>query len=228
MNNPVEYGSITQPIRLGLPAAYQQRLQPVYFADTADDGITWQPDVYPHAAALARDRGRDVIIDIGCGHAAKLALLQHDQPQWHYIGVDYGPNIEWCWANHAFGDWIEADLETCTALAIPIAQLSRAVIVCSDVLEHLVRPDVAIRMMLALAATGDSAPVVLSTPARERRAGATYLGQPRNPAHVREWTNSEFQSFVRASGFAIHDAHLTRSDNQSNGLTTQLVTAYPA
>lgn len=84
------------------------------------------------------------------------------------------------------------------------------------------------RMMLALSATGDSAPVVLSTPARECRVGAAYLGQPRNPAHVREWASSEFQSFVRTSGFAIHDARLTRSDDQSNGLTTQLVTAYPA
>ena len=125
MNNPVEHSSLTQPSRFGLPAAYQQRLQPDYFADAADDGITWQPDVYPHAAGLARDLGRDVIIDIGCGRAGKLALLQHDQPLWHYIGVDYGPNIEWCQANHSFGDWIEADLETYTALAIPIAQLRR-------------------------------------------------------------------------------------------------------
>jgi hypothetical protein len=228
MNNPVEHGSLTQPGRFGLPAAYQQRPQPDYFADTADDSITWQPDVYPHAAELARELGRDVIIDIGCGRAGKLALLQHEQPQWHYIGVDYGPNIEWCRANYPFGDWIEANLETCTALTILIAQLRRAVIVCSDVLEHLVRPDIAMRMMLTLATTGDSAPVVLSTPARERRAGASYLGQPRNPARVREWTSTEFQSFVSASGFAIHDARLTRSDDQSNGLTTQLITAYPA
>jgi len=210
-----------------LPAAYQQRLTPDYFADTADDGITWQPDVHPHATCLARELGRDVIIDIGCGRAGKLALLQHDQQEWHYIGVDYGPNIEWCRTNHAFGDWIEGDLETCAALAIPSAQLHRAVIICSDVLEHLVHPDIAMRMMLTLATTGDNAPVVLSTPARECRAGADCLGQPRNPAHVREWTSSEFQSFVSANGFAIHDAR-TRSDDQSNGLTTQLVTAYPA
>ena len=84
------------------------------------------------------------------------------------------------------------------------------------------------RMIVTLAAMGDSAPVVLSTPAREGRAGAAYLGQPRNPAHVREWTSSEFQSFVRGSGFAIHHACLTRSDDLGNGLTTQLVTAYPA
>jgi hypothetical protein len=228
MNNPVDRGSLTKPGQFGLPSAYQQRLNPDYFADSTDDGITWQPDVYPHAARLARELGRNVIIDIGCGHAGKLALLQDDQPGWHYIGVDYGPNIEWCRTNHAFGDWIEADLETCAALAIPSAQLRRAVIICSDVLEHLIRPDVAVRMMLTLATTGDRAPVVLSTPARERRAGTNYLGQPRNPAHVREWTSSEFQSFVSASGFAIHNARLTRSDDQSNGLTTQLVTAYPA
>jgi hypothetical protein len=228
MNNHVEHGSLTEPSRFGMPGAYQQRLNPDYFADTADDGITWQPDVYPYAAGLARELGRDVIIDIGCGRAGKLALLQHDQPDWHYIGVDYGPNIQWCRANHPFGDWIEADLETCAAPAIPAGQLRRAVIVCSDVLEHLVRPDTAMRIMLTLATTGDSAPVVLSTPAREHRSGADYLGQPRNPAHVREWTSGEFQSFVSASGFSIHDACLTRSDDHSNGLTTQLVTAYPA
>lgn len=227
MNNPAGHGNLTQPARFGLPAGYQQRTNPEYFADTADDGITWQPNVYPHAAGLAQELGRDVIIDVGCGHAGKLALLQHGQPRWHYIGVDYGPNIHWCRSHRPFGDWIEADLETQTALAIPAARLRRAVIVCSDVLEHLVRPDIAIRMMLSLATDGGNAPVVLSTPARERRAGADYLGQPRNPAHVREWTSSEFQSFVTSSGFAIRDARLTRSDDQSNGLTTQLVTAYP-
>src|SRR5690606_5282573 len=98
---------------------------------------------------------------------------------------------------------------------------------CSDVLEHLVRPDIAMRLMWTLATIGDNAPVVLSTPAREHRAGAAYHGQPRNPAHVREWTSAEFAAFVTASGFSIHDAHLTRSDDHRGGLTTQLVTAFP-
>lgn len=228
MNIPAGDGGLPRAAPFGLPAGYQQRLNPEYFADTADDGITWQPDVYPYAAGLALVLGRDVIIDIGCGHAGKLALLQHGQPGWHYIGVDYGPNIQWCRSHRSFGDWIEADLETVTSLAIPAARLSRAVIVCSDVLEHLVRPDIAMRMMLSLSIDGDNAPVVLSTPARERRAGAGYLGQPRNRAHVREWTSSEFQAFLASSGFTIRDARLTRSDDKSNGLTTQLVTAYPA
>lgn len=217
----------TASARFALPDGYEQRLTPVYFADDADDGIVWQPDVYPHAADIARHLGRTVIIDIGCGRAAKLAALHQEMPDWHYIGVDYGSNIEWCRGSHPFGEWLEADLEACDSLPISADRLRQAVIICSDVLEHLVRPYVAMGMMLSLAIAGDDAPVVLSTPARERRAGADYIGPPRNPAHVREWTSEEFAAFVTANGFIIHDAHLTRSDDRSNGLTTQLVTAYP-
>jgi hypothetical protein len=227
MKAPIESADLTAPQRFCLPVGYQQRQQPEYFADDADDGITWQPDVYPHAADLARHLGRDAIIDVGCGRAAKLATLHQHEPTWHYIGVDVGPNIQWCQTHHPFGTWLEADLEACTVLPIPADQLCRAVIVCSDVLEHLVRPDIAMRLMWTLATIGNDAPVVLSTPAREHRAGADYLGQPRNPAHVREWTSAEFTAFVAASGFGIRDAHLTRSDDHSGGLTTQLVTAFP-
>lgn len=83
-------------------------------------------------------------------------------------------------------------------------------------------------MILTLATVGGNSPVVLSRPAREHRAGADYLGQPRNRAHVREWTSNEFETFAAASGFTIYDARLTRSDERSNGLSTQLLTAYPS
>jgi hypothetical protein len=74
MNNHIEPGSLAQPSRFGLPAAHQPRLQPNYFADTVDDGITWQPDVYPHAGGLSLDLGRTVMIDIGCGRAGKARV----------------------------------------------------------------------------------------------------------------------------------------------------------
>lgn len=214
------------PTRFGLPASYRQRQQPEYFADDADDGITWQPDVYPYAASLARQLGRDVIIDIGCGRAGKLATLAADEPAWQYIGVDFGTNIHWCTTNRTFGQWIEADLETCRDLPIPVEILQRALIVCSDVLEHLIRPDTALALIHALALAGDNV-AVLSTPAREHRAGTEYIGEPRNPAHVREWTSDEFQRFLTASGFIIRDFQLTRSDDRDGGLTTQLVTVAP-
>jgi hypothetical protein len=227
MSASIGLDKLTAPQRFCLPAGYQQRLQPEYFTDDADDGISWQPDVYPYAADLARHFGRNTIIDIGCGRAGKLAAMHRLEPAWQYIGVDVGPNIKWCEANHTFGTWIEADLEACTVLPIPADLLRQAIIVCSDVLEHLVRADIAMGLMWTLAKIGGDAPVVLSTPAREHRTGADYHDQPRNPAHVREWTSDEFTAFVTGSGFSIRDVHLTRSDDRSNGMTTQLVTALP-
>jgi hypothetical protein len=129
MNDSAGNGSLTAPGRFGLPADYQQRLNPDYFADISDDGITWQPDVHPYAAGLARGLGRSVSIDIGCGRSGKLAALHQKAPDWQYIGAGYGANIEWCRANHAFGEWIEADLETCDTLPIPAGTARTALIV---------------------------------------------------------------------------------------------------
>jgi Methyltransferase domain len=218
----------TVPTRFGLPANYRQRQQPEYFVDETDDGVTWQPDVYPYAAQLAQHLGRDTVVDIGCGRAGKLTALASAQSNWQFIGVDFGANIRWCAQHLTFGQSIEADLETTTDLAIPVDALRRAVVVCSDVLEHLVRPDVALALIHRLTVLGRNAPAVLSTPARERRAGADYLGEPRNPAHLREWTGDEFKSFLAASGFAIQDFQYTRSDDHGGGKTTQLVTTVPA
>jgi SAM-dependent methyltransferase len=212
--------------RFGLPGGYRQRSRPDYFSDDADDGIIWQPDVYPYAAAVAKRLGRDAIIDVGCGHAGKLAALAATEPDWQYIGVDYGPNIRWCNANLRFGRWIEADLETCRELPIPSDLLRRAVIVCSDVLEHLVRPDTALEVIRTLTSAGGGL-AILSTPAREYRAGVTCIEEPRNPAHVREWTSEEFRYFITTSGLTINDFQLTRSDDRDGGLTTQLVTVEP-
>ncbi|MFI1648633.1 class I SAM-dependent methyltransferase [Streptomyces avidinii] len=204
-----------------LPYGYEQRAVPEYFTDDVEDGITWQPDVYPFAAQVARDHGCDVIVDLGCGRGGKLVPLHAGQPDWQYIGVDVGANISWCQENLAFGRWIEADLETCQALPIDDDVLSRAVIVCSDVLEHLVRPDVAAGLIGSLLQRGARA-AVLSTPARELRAGAADPGPPRNVSHVREWASEEFRAFLTGAGLNITDFSHTRSDDAGGGMTTQL------
>lgn len=204
-----------------LTAGYRQRTTVEYFADDADDGITWQPDVYPHAAVLATELGRDVLIDIGCGRAGKLAGLAADRPDRRYVGVDYGPNIAWCRDNLPFGDWLEADLERCTELPLDPALVRRSVVICSDVLEHMLKPEVLAGLIRNLLVAGAGA-AVLSTPARELRAGADDPGPPRNPSHVREWTSEEFQAFLRHAGFHLEHAGLTRSDDAGGGQTTQL------
>ncbi|MBM7437645.1 bifunctional 2-polyprenyl-6-hydroxyphenol methylase/3-demethylubiquinol 3-O-methyltransferase UbiG [Streptomyces sp. HB132] len=203
-------------------SGYRSRNQVEYFLDEADDAITWQPDVYPYAAARAKELGRDVLIDIGCGRAGKLASLASEYPAWTFIGVDFGDNLLWCRDNHSFGQWVEADLESTEGLPIAPSLVRRSLVICSDVVEHLVNPMPVLSLIRGLLHEG-SAEAVLSTPARECRSGYDTPGPPRNPSHVREWASDEFQALLRASGFAIRHTGLTRSDDFSNGLSTQLL-----
>ncbi|MEZ0094114.1 class I SAM-dependent methyltransferase [Streptacidiphilus sp. EB129] len=204
-------------------ADYRHRSAVEYFTDSADDGVVWQPDVYPYTASLVLRHGADAVIDLGCGRAAKLAALAAEQPSWSYTGVDFGPNLAWCSANHPFGEWFDADLEKTENLQLDPALLRSAVIVCSDVIEHLLDPLPLLALTRNLLTDGCRA-AVFSTPAREFRSGYDAPGPPRNTSHVREWACDEFQALLRHHGFEIHYAGLTRSDDASNGMSTQLVT----
>lgn len=161
--------------------------------------------------------------DVICGRAGKLAGLREQDPDLDIIGVDFGRNIDWCRENLAVGTWLDADLEAAT-LPLDTEVIARSVVVCSDVLEHLVDPRPAMRLICWLLDQG-AACAVLSTPARDKRAGADHLGPPFNPSHVREWTQTEFRAFVTTFPVTIERFELTRSDDGGGGggLTTQLV-----
>lgn len=204
-----------------LTRGYVQRVPPEYFVDEYDSGITWQPDVYPEMLALARKHDRSVVIDLGCGRALKLVALCEQDPDLDIIGVDFGTNIDWCREHLPIGRWLDADLESATTLPLSAEEIARSVIVCSDVLEHLVDPRPAMRLICRLLTQG-AACAVLSTPARDKRAGAEHMGPPFNPSHVREWTQEEFHAFVASFSMEIERFGLTRSDDGGGGLTTQL------
>ena len=210
------------PDRYYLPHDYVQRAEPDYFVDHATPGVIWQPDVYPAAHAAATVHGRDLIIDLGCGRAGKLMVLGEQHPGLDLVGVDIGPNIDWCRHHLHGGRWLEADLEVATTLPLAPEVIARSVVVCSDVLEHLTDPRPAMRLICWLLRHG-AACAVVSTPARDKRAGADHPGPPFNPSHVREWAQDEFRAFVSSFPVLIEQFELTRSDDSSGGLTTQLV-----
>lgn len=205
-----------------LAEGYTQRVPPEYFVDIDASGITWQPDVYTEVLALSRKHNRTVIIDLGCGRAQKLIALHAQNPDLDIVGVDFGPNIDWCCENLSGFQWLDADLESATTLPLDTAVISRSVVVCSDLLEHLMDPRQAMRMICWLLDEG-AVCAVLSTPARDKLYGAGHLGPPFNPSHVREWTQEEFHAFVTSFPVAIKRFELTRSNDSDGGLTTQLV-----
>lgn len=202
---------------LELSAAYVSRERPDYFVDSAavTRGVTWQPDVYAIGAAIARASGCRTIVDIGCGQARKLSALH---PEFRVIGVDYGENINWCRSTYTFGTWLESDLEQHELLPIPSALLSESVVICSDVIEHLVDP----RALLATLRTllVHARYVVLTTPDRARTHGTTHAGPPPNPAHTREWTTEELRRLCEIEGLQVLAAGHTRSNDVQPHLAT--------
>jgi hypothetical protein len=106
------------------------------------------PDVYAYAGALAGRMGVTWLIDIGCGRADKLLSVR---PRFRLFGIDHGENIRWCRAQYEHATWVEWDLTSPEPLPIPDDIALDAVVVCSDVLEHMRDPAPLVRNLARLA-----------------------------------------------------------------------------
>jgi len=203
-----------------LPAKYRENPGPVYFLDdvTSTRGIVFQAAVYEEAERLAVELGIERIIDVGCGWGDKLAKLHEAHPDWIIEGVDYGDNIEHCRQTHPWGRWHEADLDG-DALSASLTGAPPAVVICADVVEHVLDPD---RLLRKLANLGQPI-VVLSTPAREVQYPKGHMGPPQNLCHVREWRSSEFAKVVQDAGFTILSHELVPGSDQTSVAATQMV-----
>ncbi|MGH2759617.1 MAG: class I SAM-dependent methyltransferase [Actinomycetota bacterium] len=84
------------------------------------------------------------VLDVGCG-AAGVADRITDVDA-HYVGVDYGdPHIRYAARKHARShERLRTSFARCDAAALPLNGSSVDVVVMSEVIEHLVRPELAI------------------------------------------------------------------------------------
>lgn len=196
---------------------YTSRAEPEYHRDSGS-GIVWQPDVYPVAAAIGGRLCSTRLIDLGCGYAHKLVPLAR---RFDIIGIDIGDNIAYCRQQHNAGTWIEHDLDEGGPLPVPV---DRSVIVCADVVEHLRHPDLLLDTLRETLADADA--VVISTPDRELTRGRGDMGPPANPCHAREWTCSEFGSFLQERGFEHFVLGMTRSSDRDRDRRTIFARCY--
>jgi hypothetical protein len=150
----------------------------------------WQREVYLRANGMMKKNGWSRVVDIGCGSAYKLINYLGD---FDTTGIELPINVEELkkrypdrlWRSTSFGATKEIDTD---------------LIVCSDVIEHLVDPDI---LMQYLQLQNFKA-LVLSTPERDICRGASDMGPPENPAHQREWNFEEFEQYV-SEYFQIED-----------------------
>lgn len=165
--------------------------------DDREETDNWQLEVYLFALGLMVRNGFKTVADIGCGSGYKLV---HYLKDYETIGVELAENVSYLKKTYPDRKWQESDFSL-------TAEIDADVIIFSDVIEHLVDPDLA----LAYIKKQSFKYLIISTPAREflyQESEPFFYGPPRNPAHQREWTMVEFRAYIEKH-FVVFDQRLT-------------------
>lgn len=197
------------------------------FVDDLGENVVWQPDVYSEAFELARRLNIDNVIDLGCGSGDKLVYCA-DKYNIKIFGLDFNGSIEVARRKHPKYDWASIDLMACDVPQELFAELKArlpAVIVLSDVIEHL--PDVqpALSLIRKLLCFNENSYFIVSTPDRTRQNREVADGPSPNAAHVREWALPELCQLISSAGFEISRAGWTRCNQWDEFHTTSFIQA---
>lgn len=159
-----------------IPESYVTREDVPHFDDTPFED-EYQDDVYRNATEIFGERGFKTVTDFGCGAGFKLLKYFGDVPT---VGIDVEPTVSWLRLNYPQRTWME-----------PVGELPQSdMIICADVIEHVADPDALMQRIVSL----KPKLVILSTPACDFLG--TEDGPPRNIHHVREWTFSQFGTYM--------------------------------
>ncbi len=155
----------------------------------------YQYDVYLYASVLAKKYSLKKVIDVGAGPGCKLSkhfgniadrLVIVDQPTVESLARKYCPNAE----------YIAMDLENISMKLHEQFDL----IICSDVLEHLLDPTLCLKYIRSHAI--ENTWIVFSTPERDYLHGIS-CDKCKKPEHVREWNSAEFASVLKLFDFSV-------------------------
>jgi hypothetical protein len=162
---------------------YRHRLDEVYFDDTllTDE---WQREVYLTAAELMDRYQLSTVYDIGCGSGYKLInyLGKYDT-----VGFDVPKTVDFLNKRYSDRKW---------RVGTSVDDLGETdLVICADVIEHCLDPELLLEFIDSISTKY----IVISTPDRNlmySKDDDQFLGPPRNPAHVREWTFDEFGAYI--------------------------------
>lgn len=161
-----------------------------YFDDT-QNADKYQDGVYAHAVSVAPGLG-DAVLDVGCGSCYKLVKYFPDSV---CHGVDLPQTVRAVRSNRMPVVLHQTAASGCFA---PIDAICFGLVICADVIEHLLRPDTLIGWLWGLRWNV----LVISTPDRSRLVAQGWCddnGPPRNWAHIREWAESEWMAYMSES-----------------------------
>lgn len=169
----------------------------------------WQWHVYAWGARLVRSRSLRSVLDVGCGPATKLAALI--APVCDDIeGIDQPSAVAAAEQLGRPGRFRAVDLDAPHTDNRSPAPRTYDLIICADVLEHLLDPDPALRFIGSLCHAGSL--VLLSTPDRDRLRGRRCM-RCEKIEHVREWSAAEFAQYLRSRGWVVLQTRMLPADD---------------
>lgn len=185
--------------RTNRPASADRDGTPYWERGRGHNDVRFQVPVYRLAAKRARSLSPRLVMDIGCGSGDKLAEFFGKAP-YRVVGVDQDSAIRLV-DQHADIEWVPGDLDSDRFWG-ELATYEPDLVICADVIEHLVDPKGLLQRLRHLTGNGL---LILSTP--DRAMFDDQSGPPGNPRHIREWTNAELRKLAEASGFDVVASH---------------------
>jgi len=185
---------------------YKSNNNPGHHVDLGfkDEG---QREVYIFCKEFMLKNNLNSVVDIGCGSAYKLKTILGE---FHTIGIETEPCYSYLKKQYPDSNWLlSGDPEKSFAAYDQLKNID--VVICSDVIEHIVNPDILVDYLISL----NSKYYIISTPCRKvlcndpkftRTYKSSENGPPLNTCHVREWTMDEFKKYISRK-FTILSSH---------------------
>lgn len=161
----------------------------------ATERYQYQYYVYRSCRDLVRSRGYKSVLDVGSGPPLKTKTLLAPYLD-EILLIDVPSVLDLAKQILPEAQFMPVDLENIDL------DLSRTfdLILCADVLEHLLDPDNCVRFVKRHLSPYGLA--VFSTPERDYLRGRDCNYSPK-PEHVREWNSDEFADYLASRGFEL-------------------------
>lgn len=176
---------------------YKANYSAAEFDDTKSKD-EFQKEVYLEAKRLMEENGWTSVIDVGCGSGYKLVNYLGE---YETLGTDLPRTLAFLKEKYPDRTWKSA-LED-------YSNLSTNLVICSDVIEHVDKPDEFVNKLLDI----ECNMFLISSPERDLVRGPNDYGPPTNACHYREWNTEEFKGFL-SLWFKVEDLKVV---NNSQG-----------
>lgn len=175
---------------------YKSRDKYIHY-DDQDQEDQWQLEVYLHALGLMKKYNLISVADFGCGSAYKLITYLGEYKTY---GLELPVNLEFLKNRYPDRVWLDSSFDKNLDLHVDV-------LICSDVIEHLVDPNELLEYLQKVSFKF----LVISTPDREimyPKESLLQRGPPQNPSHQREWSYREFDQYI-SRYFKVIDHRVT-------------------